>query len=270
MPTPRRIHKKMGIEEAQMWRLYAKNRTEKQLNVITLYYIKLLEVCTGRMAQKLMKPHDEMYSAGYIGLRIAITKFDLNKGFTFETFASHRISGSCYDWIREIDPMPRSVRVRSQLFFRLKDKLERKLGEELTCSEFASRMNLVDYDRNTSYYHVPMPNSLNVTSDYDGVTLEYMGAFEDDVAQPYDRMCNLESFNLLFPKTSYSKKERTLIYLHWWLGYNLKQAGKAIGCSASRASQIRTIIHKRLKDQMRSNPEKYVDLLKVLSVALPK
>jgi RNA polymerase sigma factor FliA len=53
---------------------------------------------------------DDLISAGTIGLIQAVDRFDTKRNLKLKTLAEHRIRGAMLDYLRHIDPLPRSVR----------------------------------------------------------------------------------------------------------------------------------------------------------------
>jgi RNA polymerase sigma factor for flagellar operon FliA len=53
---------------------------------------------------------DDLISAGTIGLIQAVDRFDPSRNLKLKTLAEHRINGALLDYLRHIDPLPRSVR----------------------------------------------------------------------------------------------------------------------------------------------------------------
>jgi RNA polymerase sigma factor (sigma-70 family) len=53
---------------------------------------------------------DDLISAGTIGLIQAVDRFDPARNLKLKTLAEHRINGALLDYLRHIDPLPRSVR----------------------------------------------------------------------------------------------------------------------------------------------------------------
>ena len=53
---------------------------------------------------------DDLISAGVIGLIQAVDRFDPARNLKLKTLAEHRISGALLDYLRHVDPLPRSVR----------------------------------------------------------------------------------------------------------------------------------------------------------------
>ena len=53
---------------------------------------------------------DDLISVGTIGLIQAVDRFDPDRHLKLKTLAEHRIRGALLDYLRRIDPLPRSVR----------------------------------------------------------------------------------------------------------------------------------------------------------------
>jgi len=53
---------------------------------------------------------DDLMSVGTIGLIQAVDRFDPHRHLKLKTLAEHRIRGALLDYLRRIDPLPRSVR----------------------------------------------------------------------------------------------------------------------------------------------------------------
>ena len=66
----------------------------------------------------------DLVSYGIFGLIDAIEKFDLDRGYKFETYAIARIKGAILDELRSIDWVPRSVRAKARALEKAYTKLE--------------------------------------------------------------------------------------------------------------------------------------------------
>ena len=53
---------------------------------------------------------DDLIQAATIGLIQAVDKFDAARGLKLKTLAEHRIRGAMLDYLRQVDPLPRSLR----------------------------------------------------------------------------------------------------------------------------------------------------------------
>ena len=84
---------------------------------------------------------DDLMQAGTIGLIQAVDRFDEARGFKLKTVAEHRIRGALLDYLRQIDPLPRSVR----RFQKRRDVLIAKLlaaGEEICLTHIAQTLGI--------------------------------------------------------------------------------------------------------------------------------
>lgn len=54
--------------------------------------------------------HEDLVSAGVVGLLQAYERFDKRRKLKLRTLAAHRIRGAMLDYLRELDPLPRELR----------------------------------------------------------------------------------------------------------------------------------------------------------------
>ena len=69
----------------------------------------------------------DLTSAGVIGLIQAVDRFDPARDCLLKTIAEHRIRGAMLDYLRQLDPLPRSVR----RFVRKREEARRTLDRNL-------------------------------------------------------------------------------------------------------------------------------------------
>jgi RNA polymerase sigma factor FliA len=85
---------------------------------------------------------EDLISAGTIGLIQAVDRYDPSRNLKLKTLAEHRIRGAMLDYLRKLDPLPRSVRN----FVRRRDEarvqLERQLGRSPEPAEIAAILGL--------------------------------------------------------------------------------------------------------------------------------
>lgn len=80
---------------------------------------------------------DDLISAGTIGLIGAVDRFDPARNLKVKTLAEHRIRGAMLDYLRQLDPLPRSVRQ----FQKRRDAIP-TLSENPTPDELATLLGL--------------------------------------------------------------------------------------------------------------------------------
>jgi RNA polymerase sigma factor (sigma-70 family) len=68
-------------------------------------YLKIVNIVLAKMRNRLPASTDweELYSAGVMGLIEAAQKFNPERGYTFETFASFRVKGAMQDSLRQLN-----------------------------------------------------------------------------------------------------------------------------------------------------------------------
>ena len=127
-----------------VWARFKKTEAQQDRDDLIVYYAPLVKYVASRIAAGLPQTVDQsdLISYGMFGLIDAITKFDPERGFKFETYAVSRIKGAILDELRSIDWVPRSVRSKAKAVERAMAKLESKLHRPPTDSEIADELDL--------------------------------------------------------------------------------------------------------------------------------
>ena len=86
---------------------------------------------------------DDLIQVGMIGLNDALSRFDINQGVQFETFATQRIRGAMLDELRGGDWMSRGDRRHQRSIEAAVHKLEHKLQRAPSESEIADEMGMM-------------------------------------------------------------------------------------------------------------------------------
>src|SRR5436305_947301 len=90
--------------------------------------------------------HEDLYSAGVLGLLDAHAKFDARKGVKFETYAVWRIKGAVLDQLRALDWASRSMRRKARNLDGVTRKLDQKLGRAASEDEVARELKMTRND----------------------------------------------------------------------------------------------------------------------------
>lgn len=196
--------------------------------------------------------HEDLYSAGVLGLLDAHAKFDVRKGVKFETYAVWRIRGAVLDQLRALDWVSRSMRRKARNLDGVTRKLDQKLGRAASEVELAREMNLsrtefyrlldqvrgavlVSLDENRSAEdqepstladHLPDPSAVNL---------------EERLEEEERKVVLLRTLNQL------PEQERLVVALYYYEHLTLKEIGRALGISESRVSQVHTRAMSRLR-----------------------
>ena len=103
------------------------DRTDEQYMADMVHrHLPLVKVIVAKMRPNLPSyaDHEELHSAGVVGLVSAIERFDPTRGFCFETYASIRVRGAILDELRKLDIMPRSARSNYRKLNKTVEQLE--------------------------------------------------------------------------------------------------------------------------------------------------
>jgi len=196
--------------------------------------------------------HEDLYSAGVLGLLDAHAKFDTRKGVKFETYAVWRIKGAVLDQLRALDWASRSMRRKARNLDGVTRRLDQKLGRAASEEEVARelKMSREDFYRLLDHVRGAVLVSLDEARTNDG---EDQGTLADHLADPnsVDLEARLEGDQtrrmLLRTIDLLPEQERLVVALYYYEHLTLKEIGRTLGISESRVSQVHTRAMARLK-----------------------
>ena len=196
--------------------------------------------------------HEDLYSAGVLGLLDAHAKFDLSKGVKFETYAVWRIKGAVLDQLRALDWASRSMRRKARTLDGVTQRLDQKLGRAASEEELARAMKM----RRSDFYRLldQVRGAVLVSLDESrsGEDQE-PGTLADHLADPsainLEERLEEEESKLLLLRTlnQLPEQERLVVALYYYEHLTLKEIGRALGISESRVSQVHTRAMSRLR-----------------------
>jgi RNA polymerase sigma factor for flagellar operon FliA len=220
-------------------------------------YLPLVRFVVERVAAGLPRhvEHDDLISAGVLGLLHAYDKFDAHKGTKFETYAVWRIRGAVLDQLRSLDWASRSTRRLGRELESCARKLDQKLGRTASDEEIAEamQMKLVDYHRLLDRIRGSVLVSLDETRrGEDGDALGLAELLEDpNVPDALAGIEEEETKSSLFATLSrLPEQERLVMALYYYEQMTLREIGEALGISESRVSQIHTRAVDRIRGRM--------------------
>ncbi len=195
--------------------------------------------------------HEDLYSAGVLGLLDAHAKFDTGKGVKFETYAVWRIKGAVLDQLRALDWASRSMRRKARNLDGVTRKLDQKLGRAASEDEVARelKMSREDFYRLLDHVRGAVLVSLDESRGGD----EDQGTLADHLADPNapDLEARLEDDQtrdvMLTTIDQLPEQERLVVALYYYEHLTLKEIGRTLGISESRVSQVHTRAMSRLR-----------------------
>jgi RNA polymerase sigma factor FliA len=237
----------MDPEVVRLWTLYKDEGDVHARERLILQYSPLVKYVAGRVSVGLPSSveHGDLVSYGMFGLMDAIEKFDLSKGFKFETYAISRIKGSIIDELRSIDWIPRSVRTKAKRVERALAALEERLDRTPTEEELAAELEM-DVDELRQVLTQVSLTSIAALDERmpgeDGDKQSLVDTLADrDATDPQDALEDAEIRRMLAETINrMSDREKTVIVLYYFEGMTLSQIGEVLGVTESRVCQMHT------------------------------
>ena len=234
----------MGLEipDSELWQEYAVNPTAEHKERIVKRYLPLIKYVVGRMAVSAPPglDYEDLLSFGVFGLLDAVDRFDLSKGYTFQTFAVPRIRGAVLDELRKYDWISRTGREKLQKFNKAIEKVLQSKGnlhdkwvmQEMGVDEKVYKETLELASRS----YIVSLDEVIALEDGD-VNLE--GILADDNEGIVSALENQDDVDRIKAALSrLPEKETQVLSFYYYEGMTLKEIGRILGVTESRVSQI--------------------------------
>lgn len=210
-------------------------------------YAGLLDRVARRIVMRtgLQSAHDDLWSAGALGLLEAAKRFDGSRGVNFETFVEHRVRGAMLDELRRMDHLPRRLRSRTDDLQKAKKRLQDQLGREPSTEEVAAEMR-VELDEVSGIEsllepHVPLDRLSGASvADPEGSDIveqinrtQLVAAMARHIQELPDRL-------------------QTVLGLHYLEGLTYREIAKILDVSEPRICQLHADGLKKLRSAMAS------------------
>ncbi len=236
-------------EYPQLWQQYRKGDRSAYERLVDLH-LPLVKITVGRMMMTIPSfiTHDELYSAGCMGLLSAIKRYDPKSGAKFTTYAITRIRGAILDELRQRDVLGRVTRERVTRIHNAERELRNK-GKELTAENIAGEAGLSldeywDAERGSMASH---QISLSELADDGEHTLEDL--LQTTKIQELGHKMEVEEV-ITVVQDLLSEKEKMLVVLYYNEGLTLKEIGEIMQVSESRICQMHTAMAKRVRKKL--------------------
>ena len=239
-------------EIERLWTSYKESGAQDLRDSLIVHYSPLVKYVAGRVAVGLPQNVDQadLVSYGIFGLIDAIEKFDLGRGYKFETYAISRIKGAIIDELRSIDWVPRSVRSKARSLEKAYSKLESQLHRTPTDAELAEEMGISDQQLQTTFSQisfiglVALDEMLGGDRGGDSMTL---GDTIADAGEGPVAAYEVEEMRQILAQAinDMPEREKIVLTLYYYEGLTLAEIGDVLGVTESRVCQIHTnsVIH---------------------------
>ncbi len=226
----------------KIWIEYSKTKNAELKETLIVEYAHLVKYVASRMSLMVGQyvDFDDLVGYGVFGLIDAVDKFDYDKGFKFETYASLRIRGSIIDNIRKLDWVPRSIRQISKDVEKAYSKLEMELGREPSDKELANELE-VSEDEVKDMLKKASVSSLISLDEYSEQNNGQVNIKDSNngLYSPENELDKKEVKQMLIKALeSLTEKEKIVVNLYYFDELTLKEISKVLDVSESRVSQI--------------------------------
>src|SRR6187551_244841 len=231
----------------ELWSSYHESPTREQRDQLILHYSPLVKYVAGRVAVGLPQnvEQSDLVSYGIFGLIDAIEKFDIDRGYKFETYAIARIKGAILDELRSIDWVPRSVRAKARAIEKAYGKLESELHRTPTDRELSTELEMSDDQLQTTLNQisfiglVALDEMLSGGDRGDSMTL---GDTVADTGESPSGAYEVEEMRHILADAinRMPEREKIVLTLYYYEGLTLAEIGQVLGVTESRVCQIHT------------------------------
>lgn len=241
-------------DRAALWARYGARRSEDVRSQLIAAYADLARYVVDRLKLKTSASvdYDDLLSQAVVGLIDAIDRYDLSRGVKFETYAYMRIRGAVVDMLREMDWSPRSVRQKEKELKQAYASVEAERGRPATDDEVAAALGITRTELDVLAQEVAPWATVSLEEtissgggDDDDLTIADL--IKDETAvSPEAHVEQREMKRLLVEAISrLPEQERLVLSLYYVEGLTLKEVGKALSFTESRACQVhsKAVLH---------------------------
>lgn len=186
---------------------------------------------------------EELVSEGFIGLIKSAKRFrkDNKSGASFKTFATLRIKGAMYDYLRKQDLISRTDRQRVKKIQVAIQELLQKSGRMPGEKEVAKKLGITVEELRKWYNNASIiVESINESyKNKNGEEFSKENVIPSKENSPIDALYKEETKNAISEAINQlSEREKIIFDLIYCHNLNMKEVGKILNISESRVSQI--------------------------------
>ena len=225
--------------------------TESERKRLIEEYTPLIRFIAKKISMRLPANVDveDLVSNGVIGLMDAIDKYDSTRDNKFKTYAEFRIRGAILDGLRAQDWVPRSIRDKAKMLEKSYIHLESTLGRPPTGKETAEHLGITAKEFYNLLNQVQPVNmmSIDTASAFNNERKSFLHLLQGD-SDPFSYL-NVKSVKTEIKRmiAELPERQRIVLSLYYYEGFNLRKIGSILGVTESRVSQLHAQAIQRLK-----------------------
>lgn len=243
----------MSEFSSQLWENYGADPNRDNRDALILDYMNLVRYVASKVGQGLPQNVEQadLVSYGTFGLIDAIERFDIDRGFKFETFAISRIRGAMLDELRGMDWVPRSVRAKARAVDNAAQELEGSLHRNATSIEMAGSLGVSERQYLQTVGQVSASGMVGLDDSVQASSSLTIGDTIADRAGDTDTFWEMQD-SLASSIEAMPLRERVVLTLYYYENYTLADIGTVLGVTESRVCQIHTKAIEHLQGQMQT------------------
>jgi RNA polymerase sigma factor for flagellar operon FliA len=194
---------------------------------------------------------EDLVNEGVVGLMEAIERYDENRATAFGGFARQRIAGAIFDLLRADDWVPRSVRDRSTLIVRTRERLALALGRAPRRTELAEALGVSEarLERMEQIAQISQVVSLEEPAAGNDLPLREVVGQRSQVQEQLEAREQQE--RLHGAVDALPERERCAVQGYYLEQRPLRELANAIGVTEARVSQLHRQGVERLRGRLR-------------------
>ncbi len=229
----------------ELWQRYHKQADISTENALVEQYLPLVASVLGRLSMTLPEhvSHDDLHSAGLVGLLQALRNFDPTCGSSFETYARFRVRGAMLDELRRMDWVPRTIHEKARRIQEVMARVEQKLGRAPTEAQMAKALE-ISVDEYNELLNEVRPAAFvcldSVGSSEDGDTGSLYEVIADTSEEnPVEQVSQRELKQVIFERLKELPEiQRKVLALYYVEDLHLREIAEVFGLTESRICQI--------------------------------
>ncbi|WP_062072879.1 FliA/WhiG family RNA polymerase sigma factor [Demequina sediminicola] len=223
-------------------------------DALITHYSGLVSQVASRMIGRLPDTVElaDLVSYGFFGLIDAVEKFELSRGYKFETYASQRIRGAIIDELRAADWVPRSVRSKAKTVEQATRALEQSLMRPVTDDDVAQQLGWSSGEVRTVRAQVALSHVAALDGMVAGGDNSALDATQDLALPEASAPVEDQEVRALLASAiqGVRDREQEVLRLYYFDNLTLAQIGQILGVTESRVSQIHSGAVKKLRESL--------------------
>ncbi len=224
----------------QLFSQFAESNDSKIREELIVRHADLVRKLVRRFANG-SKRLDTLVSVGTIGLMCAVDRYDISKGASFATYATHCIVGEVKRYLRDSSwllKVPRSVKTLNWRVHKTIENLTMELGRSPTISEIGERVRIPPetvteiMEAGHSYTPYSLDQELGLNGEGTFCLSDCLSQDDQEVGHLIDKIELKEAMGMLH------KREQMILQLSYGEGYSQTEISMRLRISQMHVSRL--------------------------------